>query len=293
RPKEKFSPSQLDRAQDCMLKWAYRYLLGFKSRRSSKSAMLGTLIHACLQAHMKRRPVYDFWPELEPSNIKELALFTPEEQEKMKSEAPKRAIAGLHLLPNLDDPLLEIVELEQRLQVDCSAVLSHIHGVSLSADPLIIEGKVDLAYRRAGIWYLVDHKSTGGRRNAYQGLKADPWAYVKTEEELRTDMQSVLYALGIMQKHGLQELWIRWVYYLTDTAKHPNAKPVDVLLTRAEVEKRAAEIIKLAFDLRSHIRVAQTHKVRLEMWKDPVLPPEPNSPCEAYGGCEYSAVKGG
>jgi hypothetical protein len=287
KPREAFSPSQLATARDCRRKWGYGYLLGLRRAKPLKAAALGSLVHACLEAYLAGGTVYDF--KIDRGLARDLEHFDSKTVEAMQKHAPRCALSGLQHLPRLDDPAIERLDIEKAINIDTAAIVSHIHGFSLARDPIIIRGRRDLGMTRAGVRYLYDHKSTGGRKSKNEHGPADSWAYVKTPEQLLTDEQAVLYGMAEMQEHGLSELWSRWVYYLTDEKKAPASRPLDIHQTLPQVEAEAKKLIHLAFDLRQLIRArADVEKLPL-----PVLPPDPASPCNKYGGCPYRADRGG
>jgi hypothetical protein len=294
KPRESFSPSQLAAfggEGGCKRKWALRSLFGVAENKKSLATTLGTLIHCCLEHYMKGRTVYDLVAEdgtlrIGEKELKEISNIDPLKLAELVAEAPKRALAGLHYLPNINDPALEKREVERWIEIDTTKIM-------IGVKPIKINGKIDLSIRRAGVWYLYDHKSTKGKP-PQKGLPARPWAYVKTPEQLMKDPQSVFYSLDIMLRHNLDSLWCRWVYYLTDTKAHPQAMAVDVELKREDVFKAAYEWLLVAVEMRELVLAAIAGTLTLEdIAPAPVLPPEPNSPCDAFGGCPYHFGKGG
>lgn len=113
--------------------------------------------------------------------------------------------------------------------------------------------------------WVYDHKTTSA------GFK---WA--KSEEELRNDTQANVYALAVMQRTGAPIVKLRWVYH--SRTKPYRTRPVDITLTRAEVEKFASDTLVPA--------AREIHRLRVLGVRMADLPPEPRS-CEAYGGCPF------
>lgn len=293
-PRESFSPSQLAAyASDdgCKRKWAYRSLFGVTETKRSIATVLGSLIHGSLEQYLNGKTVYDLVApdgslNLDKRTLKEVQTVEPARLAELVKAAPARALAGLNFLPNMNDPAIEIVEVERWIDIDSNRI---IRGV----EPIKINGKIDLSMRRVGVWYLYDHKSTRGRR-AQRGLPADPWAYCKTPEQLMKDPQAVFYALDVVLRHNLDALWCRWVYYLTDPDAHPQAKAVDVELRRDFLLDAAFRWMLVAHEMRGLVRRALAGKLAPEDIEPPsVLPPEETSPCKAYGGCPYHYGKGG
>ncbi len=292
RPKESFSPSQLVRyggPEGCKRQWAWGALFGVWSLKKSIAALLGSLIHGSLEHYLRGGNVFDLngpngeirldkktWKEFETQLNR--GFITREKLAELAAEAPKRAIAGLHLLPNTKDPAIEAVQVERWLEIDTTRVIGGVERIK-------IPGKVDLSIRRAGVWYLFDHKSTKG---AYvPGAGYDPWYYAKTPEQLMKDPQAVFYALDMMLRHNLDSLWIRWVYYLTDLKSHPIAKPVDVEFKREDVLREAYAWLVIANEMRGWVRGALAGLVYPEDL------PANKEACPAFGGCSYHFSKGG
>lgn len=292
RPKESFSPSALASyggEDGCKRKWAWGAIFGVWGLKKSLANLLGSLIHGSIEHYLRGRTVYDLVGpngelRLDRRTLAEFTeqiergFLTRERLGELVKEAPIRALAGQEHLPNTRDPGVEVIEVERWIDIDTRKVISGV-------EPIKITGKLDLAMRRVGVWYLYDHKSTKGRR--VKGAGFDPWAYAKSPEQLRKDPQAIFYALDLMLRHNLDALWIRWVYYLTETKEHPIAKPVDVELTRAEVMEAAFKWLCIANEMRGHIRAhaaGQFHPDDLE----------PNlQACDSYGGCSYHYSKGG
>lgn len=113
---------------------------------------------------------------------------------------------------------------------------------------------------------LVDYKSTSsiGR-------------YAKTPADLIADPQCNLYALDLMYDLELDVMPTRWVYFETGATRR--AKPVDVLVERANAERVLAELAPLARHL------------------DTITDPERAlcnpAACGDYGGCWLHASNGG
>ena len=157
------------------------------------------------------------------------------------------ALAGMHLIPAPGTP---------HMGVETEFVL-HAWGHR-------IYGRKDIEFTdRPEVW---DHKTT----------KDMKWS--KTPEELRSNIQAVIYAADAMVKNGTDYADLRWVYY--KTTKPYKATRVELRLLRPELEptllriKDVADTIQLIRD--SGLKAAD-------------LPPNPTH-CDAYGGCPYQAV---
>jgi hypothetical protein len=272
RPKESFSPSAMSRFTACPRSWAYGYLFGLWSRKKSKAAMLGSLIHACLESYLRGESVYAL--RIDEKLYKEMSAFTEVEQRDMIAAAPERAIAGLHLLPKLEE--CEQVEIEKWINIDTRKIDPDI-------EPLKLSGKIDLSFKRAGQWYVVDHKST------------KDFKYQKKGKDLDNDPQAIFYPLDRMLKYGLGEIWCRWPYYLTDLSKRPKADKTDVLFTLEGRLLQARSWLRVADGMRQWVRAVNAGSVT----SIDQVPFPPNvscvetTPCNDYGGCPYNVRKGG
>lgn len=291
-PKESFSPSQLVKygAPDaCKRQWAWGSLFGVWSLKKSIAALLGSLIHGCLEHYLRGGTIYDIsgpdgsirldqktWKEFQTQLDRK--WLTYDKLQELVEEAKLRALPGLRYIPDTKDPALEIVEVEKWIKLDTSRIIAGV-------EPIRIPGKIDLSVRRAGIWYLYDHKSTRGKY--VKGLGFDPWYYCKKPDDLLTDPQAIFYALDLMLRHRLDALWIRWVYYLTDTKSHPLAKELDVELRFADVMEAAYKWLLVANEMRQWVRRAARGEIT------PLDVPANPEVCPNFGGCTYHYSKGG
>jgi len=291
-PREIFSPSGIVQSIACLRAWAYAYLFGLRRKGSGPGALLGSIIHACLESYLSGGNVYQF--TLEPRTLAELNALDADKKKELLTRAPQCALAGVPYLPAPDDAQITQRINEGVIRLDTAALCPE-----LALDPVVVEGRFDFAIER-GEWYLYDHKSTSGKKAA-DGQPFDPWGYAHTPETLAEDPPALIYALAFMQQHGLRHLWLRWIYYLTTPGRKPEAKVVDVRLERADVEARVRELIYRAAYLRGHVRFAILRRKSgqplgldyVETLALPALPPAEDSPCPAYGGCQYSAANAG
>lgn len=287
-PKEQLSPTQLSMYAQCRRKWTLAYLFGIKEGKRGKSKLLGSVIHACLEAYARGGNVYD--PDLRDLE-RELAHLTEAERADLLAEAPKRAIVAVPYIP-----LPHEAERypETKFEGVCAVSALHPSGDpedETRFDPLRFVLKLDLLARYHGApWYLYDYKSTKGKRVTGKGF--DPWFYVPSVEALQRDVQSVFYALEVMLQLDLDELWCRWVYTCTERKELPVSKCVDFLMTREHCERQIEGWLELAYEMRQHVRDAIDRNGPPELADVPppsALPPHPDTPCEAFGGCPYRA----
>lgn len=286
-PKEGFSPSALSSyggEDGCKRRWAWGALFGVWTLKKSIATLLGSLIHGSLEHYMRGGTVYDLngpngeirldartWKEFQV--MLDRGWLSRERLAELAALAPKRAATGIPYLPRIDEPGVEIIETEKWVDIDTTKVLGGVERIKINA-------KLDLRMRRVGIWYLYDHKSTKGKPR-------NPWIYVKTPEQLKNDPQAIFYALDLILRHNLDGLWIRWVYYLTDTEAHPIAKAVDVELSREEVMEAAYRWLLVAHEMRGLVRAARAGSIT------PDDVPANKAVCDSFGGCAYHFSKGG
>jgi hypothetical protein len=220
---------------------------------------------------------------LSPETEAELrGSFTEADLESMRKAAPVRALAGLHLLPSLAE--CETVQIEQPIVIDSQRLAPEL-------EPLTFRGFIDLSYRRGGYWYFQDHKTTKGRVRRQGNLPADPWAYVKSAEQLQSDPQGILYSLDRMHRFDVPSIWGRWAYMLTDPKRHPAAKPIDCLFTIEGMEPAGRVLMYRADEMRRMIR-ARIDPNEIDPPEN-TSPMDPASPCSEFGGCPYRAETGG
>lgn len=165
-------------------------------------------------------------------------------------EAGRIAESGLHLWP----APAEVSEIE--IHIGCETDAGRYHGYQ------------DIGYIEPETAYVVvgDHKTTGDFK----------WA--KTAEELRTNIQAAIYARSAMERHGVEQVKLRWVYYRTKGAR--KAYPVEVIVTVPEVEQVFDEIID---PVAREIHAAEASgKTGVDM--------EINArSCDAFGGCPHAS----
>jgi hypothetical protein len=115
---------------------------------------------------------------------------------------------------------------------------------------------------------LGDHKTTTDFR----------WA--KTEDELREDIQAMVYALATMEQYAVDEIECRWVYYRTRGARKSERRTIVVTRDHAlrVVLEKAVPVVHQILGVR-------------ERQKLTVLQPRDLTPnvhhCSDYGGCSF------
>lgn len=145
-------------------------------------------------------------------------------------------------------------------------------GPSLSVEDKFVIQVGDFHYRgfkdlefieeETGLW-IVDHKTTGD------------FIWQKTEDDLLHDVQAMLYAKEALDRVGVDEAMLMWLYYRTRNT--PKARPTYLQVNRDQVES-GFEII--------HDLTAELDRVRLQVVDARELPINPNA-CAAFGGCPH------
>ena len=125
-------------------------------------------------------------------------------------------------------------------------------------------GKVDVGFVDAtGMPWVIDHKTTGD------------FCWKLTPEDLLNNIQGLMYAKQALDRYGVDEVHLRWVYY--HSRKPFKSEPTDLRVTRAQVDQRWPVIDDLA---------RKIDKVRLTVVDPLTLPPNTKS-CSKYGGCPH------
>ena len=155
------------------------------------------------------------------------------------------AMAGLHLLPQPGTAAMT---------VEAQFTLDGWGHKFLGYKDVQVNGPIPL---------VIDHKTTGNFK----------WA--KTPDELRVNIQAVIYATHAMVQTGAEACDLRWIYYKRH--KPFGSKPVDLRVTRADLEPALTTIKGLADEM-ALIKLSGKRAIE--------LPPNPGA-CGAYGGCPY------
>lgn len=273
-PREQFSPSQLELLATCGHKWGLRYLRGIKEAderlnweevchlarppKPKPTASYHTI--AMLREELQeynRKTRRALGHALHHVNQVHYDWHPPLAEVDWDDRPAVLYMAGLHLLPSAND--CDTLWLEEEVSFD----------VGPRADPLLFFGFIDLVAKlRNGRWRLYDLKSTYS------------FNYCKTPAELRDDVQACFYALAIMIEQGLDELECRWVYFLTDETKKPDARGVDFTITREHAERILRPHTRRALQAREAMRARAFTGARTF----PVLDFNVLS-CDQFGGC--------
>lgn len=160
------------------------------------------------------------------------------------------ATQGLHLIPQPRTAGMT-VEFEFRFQ---------------SPRGNMYTGRKDYIVRTPGAWPVVgDHKTTSD------------WKWCKDSDDLRTNIQAIIYAADELLRSQGAAVDLEWIYYPTKVKA--DARKVSLRMLAPEVEQGFQAIDDLA---------DQIHQVRATIDADHILdlPPTLES-CEKYGGCPH------
>jgi hypothetical protein len=236
---DRYSASQVATFRDCRRKWAFRYMGGVKTAQHP-SAALGSYIHDRLQEYLEEGKL--------PSG-QGIAIEVPkpngEIRELTHDDIMEIMLPGLPYLPAPGEAKCE-------------------GGFSMDLGDLgEFTGYLDVLHTLPdGTPAVKDHKTTSNLR----------WAM--TEEQLRTDVQCVSYAVYAMEKAQADKVLCSWIYYQTHK---PKAKKVEVGLSLASVAKSWEGVLE---DVREMKRLHESGVEASEVEHDV-------SACDRYGGCPY------
>lgn len=239
-----FSASQIENYQDCPRKWAWVYLDGVE-KTSNVFAKFGLAGHGQIERYLKEGTPFD-----------------------LTSEPGEAAMAGLHFLPRPGTPGM-VIEGQfiltgwgHRFLGYKDIQINRTVGDNVLPDQAPIVGQID-PLRGQVVPLVIDHKFTGNFR----------WA--KTETELRTNVQAVLYATHAMVQTGAEACDLRWIYY--HRVRPWKSKPVDLRVYRGDLEGPLVTIKTLADEMAL---------IKSKGLRAMHLPPNPEA-CGSYGGCPF------
>jgi hypothetical protein len=251
--REHTSANQIESFLRCQRYWGFNKLLGIEPKEKAPWLDLGSELH---------------W---------QLRCYARGYQLNVDTEAGKRALAGLHLLP--DPKTVDCVEDEAPVKIDSLALLPHV-------EPLEVQGARDLTLgiklSDRFVWSLWDYKTTRGNTRT-----REPWAYVMTPEKLSQNVAGNLYAWDVMWNRQVETVPARWIYFLTDKARHPDAKATDHTFRLKEVVELTQLYLSIGDEHRSLVR-----QFRSSPFDVNALPANRNA-CLMFGGCPYRAETGG
>jgi len=241
-PDLKLSPTQIKAYLHCKRRWGFEYLDGKRSA-PSKYAQFGINGHKQLEKWFK--------------------IGEPPDQRTPEGLV---ALSGIHHWPAPQE--VNFIE----FPIETTTEVSRYYGFQ------------DIGFQDAktGLWVVGDHKFTGNFDYALS--EEDPDTLTPEEQAergkngfLKTDVQSNVYARAGMDRHGVDRLELRWIYYRRVGAA--KSKRVSLVVYRDSVEKMFVDKIDPA--------ASEIHSVRAiggVSGKD--LPGNPRA-CDDYGGCPH------
>jgi hypothetical protein len=239
------SPSQVQKT-DCVKAWGLRYLAKLETP-PSPAAEDGKQIAKRLEDYYKTgiMPVPDFHGRVALAALTELPKYN---RAAVKPEAPLYEVpyAGALFGSRREGR-------ESRMDV-CSLSREDGFRIGPEDDPWPLDAPL-----------LCDLKTVSN------------FDFVKTEEDLKKDIQATLYAKAIMLTTGAKVVQCRWLYVTREKTKRPRTKPVDFLVTADDVA--AAEEL-----WRERVSwVVKLYCIR----PDPHQLPMNLRACKKYRGCEF------
>lgn len=149
----------------------------------------------------------------------------------------------------------------KHLPLPGTAEVEHEFWAELDGASLV--GKIDARFEENGTRVVLDNKTTSNLQ----------WA--KSEDDLRTDIQASIYAAAEMDTHGVDQVELRWIYYVTKGKA--KSRKVSLVVTRDEVQKSFERINPLIAEM---IEAHASGKSAKDL-------PYNATACHAYGGCAY------
>jgi hypothetical protein len=129
-------------------------------------------------------------------------------------------------------------------------------------------GYIDVAYiDDDGVPVTTDHKTTSNLK----------WAL--SAEGLKTNIQSVIYAVYQLERHQVDMVRHRWVYYQR-TPKRPRARKVEAKMHLADVAKQWEHVLESARKM----------KALRDSGAEVADVPYDARTCDKYGGCPYKGT---
>lgn len=266
--REHTSGSSVDKYNRCPRAWGFEKLAGIKVLTYLDDGSLGELPWLT-KGHGVESHIESY---LKGGNI------------ALETEDGQRALACLHLLPKPHET--DWMAHQQLVNIDTRIILPNVQQIE-------VQGAKDLVFRQSANWVdthsyplgfnLVDYKTTRGDTR-----KKDPWAYVKTQEQLLADTPANIYALDMMVNLRISEVPARWVYTLTDIKRPPDARCTDVVFKEKEVLARTREIFNTADEMRAIVRTFARYRFNVNQ-----LTPKFGEACKSFGGCAYRKEIGG
>ena len=238
------SPTQVSTLEMCERKWGWGYIKKIKAP-PNKFAQLGLDVHDVLEAFLRHGTAPDRETQVGAIAIPGL---------KYLPQPGAAVVEGKFLweLPTEDFDITGRIDWRDRASVVQDGVERRARIVELALAGEVVQ--------------IGDHKTTGDFK----------WA--KTADDLREDVQAVVYAAYYMHLMQVQAVLGRWVYYRT--RRTPKALCVDWDITAAEAAPVMARVYAAG---RKMVEWHRQHPDVLDM-------PFDAKGCNAFGGCPYTEL---
>ena len=239
------SASQISAYRECARKWAWRYIAGIAAPQHP-SAALGTEVDdEQVQPYLLKGRPFDFAKPAHGSFLSSGEI-------------------AASMLPFLPAP--GTVQVQRHFQFPSPTWQTAEFGFQGYVDIWTEDSRV-LPGCAGGVPGVADTKTTSNIAK---------WA--KTETQLKTDVQAMLYATEAMFATGAREVDLDWIYGQTRGSR--KGKNVVLRVSADHVAEQFSLINETAVEM---LGVRQSGAGPLD------LPPSPDAPdaCEAYGGCPY------
>ncbi len=244
----KISPSQINTYRACPRAYAYSWTHGFWPPSTIKQEF-GSQVHGALESWLSKGQFEDFYSDRKNNKL------------PIKKDAIEVAKQGIcqPYFPLPDDP----GEVEKELHIPIGNNLS-LYGFIDYVGP----GNGRFTDRPI----VIDHKTTSDFR------------WMKTEKELATDPQAIIYSAWAMLNFKCHEVIARWIYYKSTNPKTGPRKPKGVKYVErvfsAENGHFLEEVRKIEHDMQQ-IAWIRRNKIAAEKLAGNA------SSCQNYGGCYH------
>lgn len=259
------SPSQASNYASCKRRWGWEYLEGVEVPQKT-SAQIGERCHKILEDWLGKGIPVD--------TTEEVKLVDDRGQER--TYYPGLVVYnGLHLQPRPGEDL----DIENEFHLD------HWNG------------RIDLAYLVSSdgrvIQYVPGYWQVGSVPVVHdQKTSTDPWTWGKSDEDLRQDVQALVYAHAALRAAYGESIdpndvvELRWLYHQSRAPFKPRF--VKVRMTRAEVVAGLEpwdELVRELLEVRNTGYAPGDERPRKRALD---LEPNPHA-CANYGGCPHQA----
>lgn len=309
-PRRFVSVSQLSEAARCPKSWILTRIFGQRDTEKSTSAILGTIVHQSVGAHIEGRSVYQ--PHFNALHAAEQEQWIAAQHAKgedgdaafadLLKRAPRIALPVVGQLPQVP---LNWITVESRAEI--KRTLAHVYPEAAEAGRL----PWDLEPMSA-LDLMVDPLDN------CEPLLADikttkDWSYMPSPEKMAVDLQKNMYVVSCADRWDFDDYdlvpW-KWIYTIT------TGKPLAKVLTGHTSRREALSHLMRPLDRHGEYAGAEGRSwfqlaEQLVQWRadaaalkaTPVnkLPISPLAgcgdrqldPCQAFGGCKRHVNRGG